>query len=312
MTLGAAVEPTKLQPSTAQPADFDTFWEGKIKTLKEVPVNPQLTPGTTNREGIEFANLKLDSLGSTVHGYFAKPAREGKFPAIVIFQWAGVYAVSPNEVQQRASEGWLAINIDSHDKEPSQATGPPANYQSIGNTNREDSYFLKMYLRDYRAIDYITSRPEWDGKTLVVMGTSMGGQQSLCLAGLHPKVTHLIVHVPSGADSNGRLHGRQAGYPNWPSNNPEVMNTALYFDTVNFASRITATSLVSMGFIDTTSPPAGVWTAFNQIKGPKEAAPMIEAGHNNVSTPQQMLPFTTRSTEWLNTLVKGGEVKLRQ
>ena len=165
-----------------------------------------------------------------------------------------------------------------------------------------------MYLRDYREIDYLTSRPEWDGKTLVVMGTSMGGQQSLVQAGLHPKVTHVIVHVPSGADSNGPLHNRASGYPNWPSTNPNVMATALYFDTVNFASHIKATALVSMGFIDTTSPPVGVWTAYNQIQGPKEAAPMPLAGHNNVSTPQQMLPFTTRATEWLNALVKGEPV----
>jgi hypothetical protein len=31
---------------------------------------------------------------------------------------------------------------------------------------------------------------------------------------------------------------QDAGYPNWPSENPQVMETALYFDIVNFASRI--------------------------------------------------------------------------
>ena len=309
MTLGAAVAPTKLQPAATRPTDFDAFWEAKIKSLDQIPMNPVLTPTNASRPGIEFATFKLDSVGSNVRGYFAKPAREGKFPAIVIFQWAGVYAVPNAEVQTRASEGWLALNVDSHDKEPSVATGPPNNYQSLGNTNRETSYFLNMYLRDYRALEYITSRPEWDGQTLVVMGTSMGGQQSFCLAGLHPKVTHLIIHVPSGADSNGPLHDRASGYPNWPSANPAIMETALYFDTVNFASRIKATSLVSMGFIDTTSPPAGVWTAFNQIQGPKEVAPMPLAGHNNVSTAAQMLPFTARATEWLNALVKGEAVQ---
>jgi pimeloyl-ACP methyl ester carboxylesterase len=92
-----------------------------------------------------------------------------------------------------------------------------------------------MYLRDSRAIDYIASRPDWDGKTIVIMGTSMGGQQSLVTAALNPKVTAVIVNEPSGADSNGNLHGRKAGYPNWPSSDAKVMETALYFDTVNFA-----------------------------------------------------------------------------
>jgi cephalosporin-C deacetylase len=53
-----------------------------------------------------------------------------------------------------------------------------------------------------------------------------------------------------------------------------VMHTALYFDTVNFASRIKAATLVSIGFIDTIAPPAGIWAAINQIQGPKEPAPI--------------------------------------
>ena len=82
-----------------------------------------------------------------------------------------------------------------------------------------------MYLRDSRAIDYIASRPDWDGKTIVVIGTSMGGQQSLVTAGLNPKITAVIVNEPAGADSNGDLHGRKAGYPNWSSDDPAVMQT---------------------------------------------------------------------------------------
>jgi hypothetical protein len=55
--------------------------------------------------------------------------------------------------------------------------------------------------------------------------------------------------------------------------NPEAMKTALYFDPVNFASRIHATVMARMGFIDTILPPAGVWTALNQIPGPEEVLP---------------------------------------
>ena len=235
LTLGAAIAPWKLQPSVARPSDFDAFWDAKLKALSEIPIHPVLAAQAT-QTGVELYTVKLDSLNSHVRGYLAKPAREGKFPALVIFQYAGVYALQPNTVTDRAAEGWLALDVDSHDIPPDEATGVIADYQAIGNTDRETSYFLNMYLRDSRAIDYIASRPDWDGKTIVVMGTSMGGQQSLVTAGLNPKVTAVIVNEPAGADSNGDLHGRKAGYPNWPSEDPTVMETALYFDTVNFAS----------------------------------------------------------------------------
>lgn len=139
----------------------------------------------------------------------------------------------------------------------------------------------------------------------------MGGQQSLALAGLRPeKITAVLVCVPAGADTNGDLHGRKAGYPNWPSDNPEAMKTALYFDTVNFASRIQAPVMAGMGFIDTISPPAGIWTALNQMPGAKEPLPMIESEHDNL-TPQKGRACPARTREILGELVKGSEYRPR-
>jgi cephalosporin-C deacetylase-like acetyl esterase len=309
--LGAAVAPRKMQPSTPRPADFDAFWDAKLKALSQIPINPSLTPTETVKSGVDLFTVKLDSLGSHVQGYLAKPNREGKFPALVIFQYAGVYALRPETVTDRAAEGWLALDVDSHDLLPNQGTGVSTSYQSIGNTDRETSYFLNMYLRDVRAIDYIASRPDWDGKTIIVMGTSMGGQQSLAAAGLHPKVTAVIVNEPAGADSNGDLHGRKAGYPNWPSANPKVMETALYFDTVNFAPRIHAPLMAAMGFIDTIAPPAGIWIVLNQVAGRKEAVPMVESDHNNI-TPDKQDAFTSRSKEVLDLIRNGGEFRPRE
>jgi cephalosporin-C deacetylase-like acetyl esterase len=86
------------------------------------------------------------------------------------------------------------------------------------------------------------------------------------------------------------------------------MKTALYFDTVNFASRIKAPVMAGMGFIDTISPPAGVWTALNQIASPKEPLPMIESEHDNL-TPQKSKVCPARANEILDLLVKGGKFK---
>jgi lysophospholipase L1-like esterase len=158
-------------------------------------------------------------------------------------------------------------------------------------------------------ISNLLLQADWDGKTLVVMGTSMGGQQSLCIAGLNPKITRIMVNEPAGCDSNGPLYGRASGYPNWPSNNPNIMKTTLYFDAVNSASRIKAASLVDMCFVDTVIPPVGISIAFNQIKGSKEAAPMIDSLRNHLATPEQQRPYAIRSAQWLDALVDGGEIK---
>jgi cephalosporin-C deacetylase-like acetyl esterase len=303
--LGAAVAPTQLKPSVPRPPDFEAFWLNKLQYLSITPMRPVIEPMKTDQAGVELSTVQVDAFGSRVHGYLAKPIKLGKFPALVIYQWAGVYALDPKTVTDRAAEGWLAFDVDSHDMLPSQSAGVPPNYQAIGNGNRETSYFLFMYLRDARAVDYICSRPDWDGKTLVLMGTSMGGQQSLVTAGLRPQVSAVIVNEPAGADIGAELNGRQGGYPNWSAKDSRAMATAPYFDVVNFASRIKAPVLAAMGFIDTTCPPAGIWTALNQIPGPKEAVPMIESDHNHI-TPEKQGAFQSRSKEVLDILLHGG------
>ncbi len=311
---GAVIAPTQLLPVAPRPDDFDAFWAHKIAHLQTIAPEPALKPGESEREGVDYATLILKNIErSHVYGQLAKPARAGKFPAVLILQWAGgPYPLQKSWVTERAAEGWLALNIEPHDvpgdQSPEFYAALPAmikSYNTIYNDDRDRNYFLRMYLGAYRAADYLASHPDWDGKTFLVMGTSMGGQQSLAVAGLHPRITHVIVHVPAGADANAALHGRAAGYPNWDASNPKVMATARYFDTVNFASRITATSLVSIGFIDNVCPPAGIWTAFNQIRGPKQAVPLVDAAHNHQATPEQQRAYTEREKAWRDALVAG-------
>ena len=314
--LGAAVAPTRIQPAEPRPADFDAFWQAKIQQLATIPMDPVVTAGESGREGVEYATIKLKNInGAHVYGQLAKPARQGRFPAMLIYQWAGgPYPLQKPWVTDRAAEGWLVLNVHPHDvplNMPAEFYAAlPAlikNYHTIGQHSRDESHFLQMYLGDYRAVEYLASRPEWDGRTMVVTGTSMGGQQALATAGLNPRVTGLVVHVPAGADVGAALHGRSPSYPNWNVSRPEVLETARYFDVANFAPRIRVPSLVSMGFIDQITTPTGIWATFNRIQGPKEAAPMVDAHHNNLATPEQQLPYTRRATEWLNAFLRGGD-----
>ena len=309
--LGAAVAPDEIQPAEPKPADFDAFWAAKLKTLAAVPIAPNETAGESGVTGVQWSTVKLDNVnGAHVYAQVAKPAREGKLPALVIYHWASPpYPLQKAWATGPAAQGWLVLDVEPHDVPPDMPQSfydalPTMikQYNTIGQRSRDDSYFLQMYLGDVRAIDYLATRPDWDGHTVVVLGTSMGGQQSFAVAGLDPRVTALLVNVPAGADVTAALHGRGPSYPNWDVTRPEVLATARYFDPANFASRITARSLVAMGFIDDVAAPAGIWSVFNQIRGPKEAVPMVESPHNNLATPESERGWTARSGAWLGVL----------
>lgn len=317
---GLAVSPAELRSTVAEPADFDAFWTEKLRWLRTIPMDPKVESADSGRPEVELQKVTLANVrGARVHGHLAKPSREGRFPALIVLQYAGgPYPLQKGWSVDYAAKGWLTFNIEPHDVPPDMPQGwydalPKLlkDYQSIGDTDRERSYFLAMYLGACRAADYLTSRPEWDGRTLVAMGPSMGGQQALALTGLHAGVTHVIVHTPAGCDALAALNGRMAGYPFWNVWDARVAATAPYFDTVNFARRIRVPALVSMGFVDTTTPPHGIWMAFNALAGPKEAVPMPETPHGHLAKPGQENAYYQRRDAWLAALVGGGTPDIR-
>ncbi|MBZ0300482.1 MAG: acetylxylan esterase, partial [Anaerolineae bacterium] len=50
----------------------------------------------------------------------------------------------------------------------------------------------------------------------------------------------------------------------------QVYRTLSYFDGVNFAARISASSLFSVALMDMICPPSTVYAAYNNLRGPKE------------------------------------------
>jgi cephalosporin-C deacetylase len=319
-TAGAVAAPDRITPSAPPPRDFDAFWSAKIKELAKVPFNPQLEPAPVDKPGVSYWKVTLDNIrGAHIHGQLARPTAEGRYPAMLIVQWAGVYPLQRGWVTDRAAEGWLALNIEAHDipiDAPAsyyaqQSAGPLNNYFAIGSDDREKSYFLRMYLSAYQALEYLKTRPEWDHKTLIVRGTSQGGQQTLMLAGLHPKdLTAALALVPAGCDMLAPEQGRAAGYPYWLNDTQggkdpqKVRETSRYFDNVNFARHIRCPVLVGLGLRDETCPPAGVLAALHEAHAPKELVILPKSGHQDENGSQQ--PYYAREFGvWLPALRQG-------
>src|ERR1043165_7060197 len=103
---GAVVDPGSILRAEAKPADFDAFWAEKIKQLAAIPSNPKLERADAKKSDVEFFEVTLDNIrGSKVRGQLARPQQGAKFPAMLIVQWAGVYALQKQWVTDRAAEG---------------------------------------------------------------------------------------------------------------------------------------------------------------------------------------------------------------
>lgn len=313
---GAAIEPFQIVPSAPEPADFEAFWKAKIGELDLVPQNAVLAPEASGDERADYWKVTLDNIGgSHVRGQLARPKAGDKLPALLRLQYAGVYGLPKGNVIDYARRGWLSLNISAHDlpiDEPAefyraQAEGALKNYTAIGASSRDTSYFLKMILGCYRAIEYLKTRADWDGKTLVVEGTSQGGLQSLAMGGLSADVSAVIVNVPAGCDAAGPLVGRAMPWPYWAAaakGKPEVMETSRYFDALNFARHIKAPTLIAVGLLDKTATPSGVIPTFNQVQSAKKKLVIMERSDHHGNGGAQAA-FHTNARAWLQAMQKG-------
>ena len=283
--------------SPACPDDFDTFWAAQKKRLAAVPINPRLTsvPAPPDRKGIECFDLQADCIGAPVSGYYSRPvgAKPGSCPARLCVDGAGVRSTDLLASARWAGRGVISLAINAHGIPNGQpgafytdlANGALKNYRIDGRESRDTYYFLGMYLRVLRALDFLTAQPEWDGRTLIIEGGSQGGAQSIAGAALDHRVTFITAMNAAMSDHTGMVVGRIAGWPKViPMKDgvpdPVVLQAVRYFDSVNFASRIKAQVYMWEGFIDTTCPPTGVFAAYNQITSPKEMINAIDSTHS--------------------------------
>jgi cephalosporin-C deacetylase len=308
---GAVISPDKIDLNTPVAVDFDAFWQGKLKELAAVPVNPVVTPEDISAikftGSINFYKVMLDNINGThVYGQMARPKDGKKFPAMLIVQSAGVYQLDKTPVIANAKAGWLVLNIIAHDlpidEPPDFYTKLKAttlkDYQFIGCDDRDKSYFLRMFLGCARAVDYLTSRPDWNGKVLMVTGGSQGGFQSFATAALCPQITDVAAFVPAGCDLLAPLATppRAFGWPYWTSywvpkelDKKKIQETAGYYDGINFAARIHCPTLMCVGLIDDTARPTGVIAAYNAIKAPKELLILPLSDHHGTGNAQSRL-----------------------
>lgn len=293
---GAGFSPTKITPSMPVPDDFDQFWADQKRQLAEVPIEVKLTPVEHADDSIECFDVQVPCIGGApVSGYFSKPtsASAKSLPAILWVHGAGVRSSSLGNATKGALSGMLSMDINAHGIPngktaafyAQQSGGPLKNYRATGRESRDTIYFRGMFLRLVRAIDFLTSQPEWNGRDVVVIGHSQGGGQALAAGGLDNRVTMIATGVPAICDHSGEVVGRVNGWPKLVPNGPEgkpdpaILQASRYVDAVNFASRCNADAIMSVGFIDSVCPPSSCYAAYNALLGKKSIINEPLMGH---------------------------------
>lgn len=284
--------PEQLKPYTKNPADFDAFWQKAIeKARKEVSVErlvvskKKVDDYCTDETDMYLLKLKTDQHHS-IYAYLSMPKTPSNSPVVLCPPGAGVKTIKePMRNLYYAKNGFIRLEMDIHGlnpemtaeqfKEISGAFDHENGYLCNGLDDKDNYYMKHVYVACIRALDYLCSLPEWDGKNVFVQGGSQGGALSLITAGLDPRVTACVANHPALSDMAGYLDNRAGGYPHFNKMNqmltPAKVETMAYYDVVNFARRITCPVYLTWGYNDNVCPPTTSYIVWNMITAPKES-----------------------------------------
>ena len=299
--------PEQLKPYTKNPADFDAFWKANLEEARKTPVSVSCEPApeySTDKVEASLVKIRTDRRHS-VYAYLLKPKKQGRYPVVLTPPGAGIKTIK-NVSTDYAEQGMIRLMMEIHGISPkltddqfkdiSNAFSGENGYLENGLDNRDNYYMKHVYVACVRALDYLCSLPEWDGKNVFVQGGSQGGALSLITAGLDPRVTACVANHPALSDMAGYAEkGRTGGYPHFNRENqmltPEKINTLQYYDVVNFARRISCPVYLTWGYNDNVCPPTTSYIVWNLITAPKESliTPINEHWTTNNTNYSQIL-----------------------
>ena len=285
--------PEKIQPFTQEPKDFNTFWQGNLDELAKIPLSYTKEIAKeycTDKVDCYLVKIPVSRRKQCVYGYlfYPKNAQPGKHPVVLCPPGAGIKTIKePLRHKYYAENGFIRLEIEIHGLDPrlpketfddiSRAfNSDPTGYLENGIDNRDRYYMKHVYLALVRCIDLLTSLPEWDGRNVAVQGGSQGGALALVAAGLDKRVNLCVVNHPALSDMAGYTEkGRTGGYPHFNRMTglytPSNISTMAYYDVVNFARKVKATTYMTWGYNDNTCPPTTSYAVWNTLNCEKES-----------------------------------------
>ncbi|MGN0001526.1 MAG: acetylxylan esterase [Marinilabiliaceae bacterium] len=310
----------QIKAYATMPKDFKSFWTETIAAARSIDLNPQIeemADKSTDRVAAYKVRLTVGlSKGQTryVYCYLSIPRDQRRHPVLLVPPGAGVKMDAYSDFY--AKEGFVSMSMEIHGMDPDleeaekdSIRGALRNYMSLGIESRETYYYRLVYAVCVRAMDYLCSRPEWDGEHAGVTGGSQGGALSIVTAALHERVGFVAAFYPALCDVSAYVGGQACGWPRFFSPvyagkdkmgegigaeiKTKALGTLPYYDVVNFGRMLAVPCFASYGHADEVCPPTSVAAMLNTVSAPKTIVVTPTSAHWRFAETQ------AKAIEWM-------------
>ncbi len=286
--VGIVIDPFSIQPLHPEPNDFDVFWQNQKNLLNNIPIDPQLSAYSSSQYATTYRINLANIDNRRVYAYISIPIGSGPFPAMITFpSFGNTPGLVQDEFALAERAGVISVGISILNVEPDQVD--PVGFNPNNIAVADEIFYRYALLGGVRMIDYLTTRPDFDGQNIGVLGVSQGSGLALMMAGLDNRVTLLAGSNPSHCENAGLYYNKASGFPYFIHTSQSGVGTAAheqatltassYYDGINFAKRYNGPTLFLTGYLDDVDPSSTVFAAFNQLSGPKIMLHSLDLNH---------------------------------
>ncbi|HSI10007.1 MAG TPA: acetylxylan esterase [Rariglobus sp.] len=274
-----------LKPVIEEPADFAAFWRATFDEAMRAPldwsVKPSAHPGNADQEvfDIEFAGL----LGNRIGGWLTKPRNAPISRGLLISHGYGGRD-APDLVLPVANAAAIQPVCSGLPTRSLHAGIPPQSSDHVlHGIGHRDTYVHRFCVMDHwRAISVLHEAVPESRPRLDYLGGSFGGGAGALTLPWDDRIHSAHIWVPSFGNHPLRLqlpcNGSGEAVRLLAQRQPEIRNVLAYFDAALAARHTRIPVLVSAAAFDPSVPPAGQYSVYHSLGGPKELF-QLTAGH---------------------------------
>jgi cephalosporin-C deacetylase len=275
----------QLRPVIEEPSDFAAFWRATFDEAMRTPLDwslkPSAHPGTKFHEvfDVEFAGM----LGNRIGGWVTKPRNHPVHRGFLIGHGYG--GREAPDLAPPADDAATIQPVCSGLPARSVHTGIPSqgcNHVLHGITRR-DTYVHRHCVMDlWRAASVLQQAVPESCPRLDYLGSSFGGGIGALALPWDNRIRSAYLSVPSFGNHPLRLKlpcsGSGESVRLLVQRQPEIREVLAYFDAAIAARHTTIPVLVAAAAFDPAVPPAGQYSVYHALGGPKALFPLT-AGH---------------------------------
>lgn len=198
-----------LLPSVVVEAAPDLKSYFAVPNAKELPLEKKVLSETlkdgVKTQAVTFRGADFNGKPTKIFAWYSRPAKEGKYPAVLQIHGAGLTTLDPNPDYAKNGFACLVIDWAGECKDRKIPRKPPTSeFSASGNmasrkngkwqiAGVETDGIRNGVLFARRALEFLRNQPEVDQNKLMVVGSSAGAHLTLLLLGQEPELHAAVV-----------------------------------------------------------------------------------------------------------------------